>query len=212
MKKIVLLGGALLFLLTGCGSSYLANSTNVSKQKKSYDKILVVSRTKDKTARINFENQVVQDLAANGVQAKTSVEVIKSESFSKEVTEEQVSGLRQKLLAEGFDGVIITNLINAEQYTDATPGTMSTGYYPVRYGRFGRYYNAYPVSYWEPDRVETGIEYTLESCLYDISVNQKDNLQWVGRFKVKNPSDLIDAIEKYSNELTTALMESNISN
>lgn len=212
MKKIVLLGGAFLFLLSSCGSSYLANSTNVSQQKKSYDKILVVSRTKDQSIRINFENQVVQDLAANGVQALTSSGVIKSESFSKEVTKEQVAGLRQKLVSEGYDGVIVTNLINAKEYTDVTPGTMSSGYYPVRYGRFGRYYNAYPVTYWEPDRVETGIEYTLESCLYDISVDQKDNLQWVGRFKVRNPSDLVDAVEKYSGELTKALMESNIQN
>lgn len=211
MKKLVLLGGVFFFLLAGCGSSYLANSTNVSKQKRSYDKILVVSKTKDKTARINFENQVVNDLAANGITAQTSIEVIRSESFSKEVTEEQIASLRERLLSEGFDGVIITNLINAEEYTDVTPGTMGTGYYPVRYGRFGRYYNAYPMTYWEPDRVETGVEYTLESCLYDISVDQKDNLQWVGRFKVKNPSDLMDAIEKYSNELTTALLESNIS-
>lgn len=211
MKKIIVFGGAMLFLFTSCGSTYLTNSTNVSKQKKSYDKILVVSRTKDKTARINFENQVVSDLAANGVQAMTSVEVIRTDDFSKEVSEEQVAGLRQKLVSEGFDGVIITNLINAEQYTDVTPGTMSTGYYPVRYGRFGRYYAAYPVGYWEPDRVETGVEYTLESCLYDISVDQKDNLQWVGRFKVKNPSDLLNAIEKYSGELTTALMEQSIS-
>jgi len=211
MKKIMLIGGAMLFLFTSCGSTYLTNSTNVSKQKKSYDKILVVSRTKDKTARINFENQVVNDLAANGVQAMTSVEVIRTDDFSKEVSEEQIASIREKLVADGFDGVIITNLINAEQYTDVTPGTMSTGYYPVRYGRFGRYYRAYPVNYWEPDRVESGVEYTLESCLYDISVDQKDNLQWVGRFKVKNPSDLLNAIEKYSGELTTALMESNIS-
>ena len=211
MKKIMLFGGAMLFLLSSCGSSYLANSTNVSQQKRSYDKILVVSRTKDKTARINFENQVVNDLAANGVQAMTSVEVIRTDDFSKEISEEQVASLRQKLVSEGFDGVIITNLINAEQYTDVTPGNMGTAYYPVRYGRFGRYYNAYPVNYWEPDRVETGIEYTLESCLYDISIDQKDNLQWVGRFKVKNPSDLLNAIEKYSGELTTALMEESIS-
>jgi len=211
MKKILFLGATMLFLLTSCGSSYLTNATNVSKQKKSYDKILVVSRTKDKTVRINFEDQLVADLAANGVQAMTSVDVIQMDALSKEVSEEQVAGLRQKLVSEGFDGVIITNLINAEQYTDVTPGTMSTGYYPARYGRFGRYYRAYPVTYWEPDRVETGIEYTLESCLYDISEGQKDNLQWVGRFKVKNPSDLLNAIEKYSSELTAALMESNIS-
>ena len=211
MKRMFLIGAAMTFLLSGCSGSYLTNATNVSKQKKSYDKILVVSRAKDQTARIKFENQVVNDLAANGVLAKSSIEVIRMEDLSKEVSEERISDLRRKLLSEGYDGVIITNLINTEQYTDVTPGTIQTEYYPVRYGRFGRYYRAYPVTYWEPDRIETGVVYTLESCLYDISVEREDNLQWVGRFRVKNPSDLLGAIEKYSGELTTVLLEQSIS-
>ena len=58
--------------------------------------------------------------------------------------------------------------------------------------------------------IEVGIEYTLESCLYDITVDQKDNLQWVGRFKVRDPESLVKTIEKYSKELTTALLEQSI--
>ncbi len=118
MKKIITILGLIAFLATGCSSSYLKDSSNVSNSKKQYDKILVVAKAKDNVARLKFENQVVQDFAANGIEATSSMSVIKTESFSKEVTE-------------------------------------------------------------------------------------KDNLQWVGRFKVKDPRSLVKTIEKYSKELTT---------
>jgi len=199
-----------LFLL-GCCTTYLKNSSNVSKTKKKYDKILVVARAKDKVARIEFEDQVVQDLALHGVNATSSMNVIKTESFSKELSEVDLDNLKSTLVNEGYSGVIVTNLVNTTEYTDVVPGTTGTAYYPVRYGRFGRYYRAYPVNYWEPDQIETGIKYTLESCLYDLSVVKDNNLQWVGRFQVKSPSSLTKSIAKYSKELTTALMNESIS-
>lgn len=209
-RKITIYGFMVLFML-GCGTTYLKNSSNVSKTRKKYDKILVVARAKDKVARIKFEDQVVKDLGLQGVNAVSSINAIQTESFSKELTEQDIEKLRTKLVNEGYSGVIVTNLINKSEYTDVVPGSTGTAYFPVRYGRFGRYYRAYPVSYWEPDQVEVGVEYTLESCLYDLTIDQKDNLQWVGRFQVKSPSSLTKSIEKYSNELTTALINESVS-
>lgn len=198
--------------LMGCATTYLQQSTNVSNIKKNYDKLLIVSKSRDMTARIKAEQEMVKDLAALGVKAESSIEVIKTESFNKELTEKELDALRETLVAQGYDGIVITNLVNAQEYTDVVPGTPTTAYMPARYGRFGRYYSYYPATYWEPDRVETGIEYTLESCLYDLTINQGDNLQWVGRFKVKNPSDLMKVIEKYSSELAAELNAQSISN
>lgn len=210
MRKILLLFGAFIFVLSSCKTTYLKQSTNVSNVKKSYDKVLIVSRSKDKTARIKAEQQLVKDLAARGVNAESSMRVIQTESFSKELTEEDLDNLRKKLIADGYDGIVITNLINTEQYQDVIPGGAGTGYYPMRYGRFGRYYGYYPVNYWEPDRIETGVEYTVESCLYDLTEEQKDNLQWIGRFKLRNPTDLMATIEKYSTELADELLAQSI--
>ena len=211
MKKIFTL-----FLLTaltaGCGSSYLKNSTVVNPEKKSYDKILVIARSKDNTARISFENQVVADLAAQGIKAETSALVIKQSMFGQELTESQIETLRKNIISNGYDGVLVTNLVNTNQYRNVTPGGVSTTYVPVRYGRFGRYYRAYPVSYWEPDRVEEGVEYTLETCLYAVTQSKGDNLQWIGRFQVRNPSDLTNTIANYSKELTEELIAKSIQN
>jgi len=171
---------------------------------------LVVAKAKDKLARLNFENQVVEDFSTLGIETTSSMAIIKTEEFSKEISKEEVENLRLKLIQDGYDGVIITYLISKDQYSDVVSGSSGTAYFPVR-GRFGRYYGAYPVSYWEPDQVRVGIEYTLESCFYDITVDQKDNLQWLGRFKVKDPKNLVKTIEKYSKELTTQLLLESIS-
>ena len=188
----------------------MTSSSNVSQEKKSYDKILIVAIAKDLTSRIRFENQVVSDFATKGVTAASSVDVIKKDSFDKKLTEAEIDMLRNTLKQAGFDGIIITNLIDASQYTDVIPGNTNTAYYPARYGRFGRYYSYYPVTYWEPDQVVTGVKYTLESVLYDMRVDDTDNLQWVGRFQVKDPSSISKSVSKYSYELVNALMESSI--
>jgi len=211
MKRKLYLFSFALLLLTGCGTTtYLKDSSNISKAKKSYDKILVVAKAKNKAIRIKFENQVVKDLAAQGVVAESSKDIIKIESFDEKVPESKIEELRIKLIQDGFSGVIVTNLINTSEYTDVLPGGTSTGYYPLRYGSFGSYYGSYQVTYWEPDDYKDGVEYSLESCLYDIRVDQKDNLQWVGRFKVRDPESLISTIEKYSYELTAALLDQSI--
>jgi hypothetical protein len=209
IKNFVLLWFCTL-LLVGCGSSYLRESTNVSNIKKKYDKILVVAHTKDKVARIRAEGLVVNELAIRGIVAESSVDAIKTERFSEEMTDKEIESLISQLLDAGFSGVIITNVINTEEYTDVIPGSSNVGYHPEQYGRFGRYYSYYPATSWEPDRIETGVNYTVESCLYDLTVAMENNLQWVGRFKLKNPSDLTEAIAKYSKELADALLEQNI--
>jgi hypothetical protein len=209
MKNFALI--LLMFFITGCSSSYLQHSSNVSNSKKQYDKILILAKSKDNIIRLKFEDQVVQDFANYGIEATSSMAVIRTESFSKEITEKDIENIRLKLVDDGYSGVIITYLISKNQYSDVVSGGSGTAYLPVRYGRFGRYYGAYPVSYWEPDQVRVGTEYTLESCFYDITIDQKDNLQWVGRFKVKDPSSLVKTIEKYSKELTDRLLLESIS-
>ena len=209
MKKFLLLIFSL-SLLVSCKTTYLQQSTNVSNVKKSYNNILIVSKSKDMTARIKAENQMVKDFAERGVKSSSSLDVIRTESFDKSLSEKELEDLRNNLVSNGYDGILITNLINAEQYQDVIPGGTSTAMVPMRYGRFGRYYSYYPATYWEPDRIETGIKYTIETTLYDLTVDQEDNLQWVGRFQVKNPSDLMKLVEQYADELADALLETSV--
>lgn len=209
MKNLVVLW-FFSFLLAACSNSYLRQSTNVSKNKKKYDKVLVVAHTKDKVARIRAEGLVVNELGLRGVKAESSVDVIKTENFSEEMSEDEIKTLVSQLLDAGFTGVLITNVINTERYEEVIRGGSKVEYQAPQYGRFGQYYNFYPATSWEPDRIEKGVDYTVESCLYDITVAKQDNLQWIGRFKLKNPSDIKEAIGQYSKELAEALIDQSI--
>ena len=211
MKRIVPLFVLAILMVTGCKTTYMTNSTNVSNQKKKYDKILVVYREGDMTGRIALEQQLAQDLRAQGVSAESSIQVIKTDSFDKELSDEELDQLVQALLDAGYTGVLVTNLLDKSQYTQVTPGTVYGGYGGY-YGGFGSYYGYYPMTYREPDRVTTGIEYSLETVLFDISDNDGENLQWVGRFSVKNPGDLQKTVAKYSAEVVAELMAKSIQN
>lgn len=211
MKKLIPLFVLAALMITGCATTYLTNSTSVSNQMKKYDKVLVVYREGDMTGRIALENQLVQDLKLQGVNAVSSIQVIKTDSFQKELSEAELDQLVESLLSAGYTGVLVTNLLDKSQYTQVTPGSVYGGYGGM-YGGFGSYYGMYPMTYREPDRVSTGIEYSLETVLFDISDRDGENLQWVGRFSVKNPSDLQKTVAKYSGEVVTELMAKSISN
>jgi hypothetical protein len=211
MKRLIPLFVLAAIIFTGCATTYMTNSTNVSNQMKKYDKVLVVYREGDMTGRIALENQLVQDLKLQGVNAVSSIQVIKTDSFQKELSEAELDQLVESLLSAGYTGVLVTNLLDKSQYTQVTPGSVYGGYGGM-YGGFGSYYGMYPMTYREPDRVSTGIEYSLETVLFDISDRDGENLQWVGRFSVKNPSDLQKTVAKYSGEVVTELMAKSISN
>jgi len=196
-------------LVMGC-SSYLTSSENVGQTKKNYDKILVLGRSKDNTTRLKFENQVAQQLEANGIKAIASYTIDGTKNINRKFSESEIRDVRKKLVSAGFDGVIITNLINSEEYTDVIPGGSSTTMIPTRYGRFGRYYAYYPVTTWEPDQLKTGIKYVLESSLYNIKADNGDNLQWVGRFELKDPTSLEKTTANYAKELVGALLAQSI--
>ena len=126
------------------------------------------------------------------------------------MSENEIETLISRILDAGFSGVLITNVINTEEYKDVIPGSSNVEYHPPQYGRFGQYYSYYPATSWEVDRIETAVDYTVESCLYDITSAGQDNLQWVGRFKLKNPTDIKEAIAQYSKELADALIDQSI--
>ncbi|WP_422858448.1 hypothetical protein ACOKFD_13820 [Flagellimonas sp. S174] len=212
MKKPTIIAGFLfLFLLQGC-SSYLTSSENVSKTKNNYDKFLVVGRSKDNTARIKFENSVVSQLAEQGLNAVSSYSANAMVDINKKYSDSELASLKKKLMSNGYDGVIVTNLINTEAYTDVVPGSTSTAYVPARVGRFGRYLTYYPITTWEPDQLKSGTKYIFESSLYRLAESSGDNLQWVGRFEVRNPSSLEKTVSNYALDLTKALVKNSVSN
>ncbi|MEM8507865.1 MAG: hypothetical protein AAF717_08545 [Bacteroidota bacterium] len=201
--------GVFCLLLSAC-SSYLTTAENISNTKQSYTKILVIGRSKDNTARVKFENSVVEQLQESGIGAVSSYSLAGTKNITGEYTEAQIAQFKKKLISDGVDGAIVTNLINTEQYTDVIPGNSSAAYIPRRVGRFGRYYTYYPVTYWEPDQLTSGTKYIFESSFYRLADAPGDNIQWIGRFELKDPSSISKTAENYAKELVRALLKESI--
>jgi len=211
MKKGLLILFLTSIILSGC-SSYLTLSDNVSKKKEPYEKIVVVARSQQQTIRRQFEEEVARLLKSNEIDAMASVSAGVQLPMDRQPNENEVESIRKSLVNKGYDGIIVTNLVDSREYQDVVPGNSYTTAYPVRYGRFGRYVSYYPVSYWEPDRLETGVLYILESTFYRLQPESDMGLQWIGRFEINNPSDITKTSTKYAEELVKELVKESISN
>ena len=210
MKKLHFLWVIALLMLSGCAVNYLTQSNSYSADKKSYRHIAVIGVSKSHVARAQFEEEVAAKLQARGVYAIPSFNSGIDIPMEEMLTDEQTQDINRQMLEAGYDGALVTNLVNTTQYTDVIPGTGYMGFYPFRYGRFGRYTAYYAIPYWEPDRMVSGTRYVLETCLYALDNGKEDNLQWAGMFELKNPSNLNVVTLKYAAELTEALLRESI--
>jgi hypothetical protein len=209
---LLLLALSASFIMTGCGASYLTQSKAVVNSKKSYSKILVVSRGKNEIARSLLEQDIARALESHGVQAvayhkESGIGV----PVDVELTEQQVAILKQKVIDDGFDGAIITHLINAEEYKELIPAGVYPSTDPNFYGQWGYYWTYYPVYDIAPGTAVTGTRFELESALYDIRSTGGNSLQWLGSFKLEDPEDIQKATAQYAKELVSAMMEKSIS-
>ena len=199
-------------LMSGCGASFMTQSKAVVDAKKSYSKILVISRGKNEIARSLLEQDIAKELKGHGVNAvayhkESGIGV----PVDVELTEEQVEALKQKVIDSGYDGAIITHLVNTEEYRELIP----TGVYPSTdpnfYGQWGYYWTYYPVYDIAPGTINRGTRFELESALYDIRSTGGNSLQWLGRFKLEDPNDIQKATAQYGRELVNAMMAKSIS-
>lgn len=206
-----LMGLLFSLLLSGCGSAYLSTSRQVVPEKKAYSNILVVSRGKNEIARSLLEQDIARSLESRGTKAmayhKESGIGIPVDA---ELSEEQLAELRQRVTAMGFDGVIVTHLVNVEEYKELIPAGVYPSTDPNYYGQWGYYWTYYPVYDIAPGTSRSGTRFELESALYDIRSTGGNSLQWLGRFKLEDPEDIQKATAQYAKELVDALMEKSI--
>ena len=199
-------------LVSGCGATYMTQSKQVVSEKKSYSKILVISRGKNEIARSLLEQDIARELKSRGVPAvayhkESGIGV----PVDVELTEQQIADLRKRVTGMGFDGVVITHLVNVEEYRELIPAGVYPSTDPNYYGQWGYYWTYYPVYDIAPGYTAEGTRYELESALYDIRSTGGNSLQWLGRFKLEDPEDIQKATARYGRELVGAMMQESIS-
>ena len=150
MKKIKL---ALAFLLIAITFSSCGPSVKVTDQWKNEnfmalkgEKIVVIHKTPNEVSKKRFEIDLVKALGEKGIEAIEMHKLFPDVVYSEERTDAEVKALEERVLAAGYNGVIITLLKDKDQQIETTSsgGYYSGGYYPSSYGRyyggFGSYY------------------------------------------------------------------------
>ncbi|GLU45300.1 hypothetical protein [Allomuricauda sp. NBRC 101325] len=192
----------------GCSSGYLTKSKNYSNVKREYKNIVVIAKSKSEISRRSFEDRLVAQLYEKGVDATASYNIPYFDAKPLQ-SEGDIMNLKERLVGDGYDGAVITHMVDSQQFVTQTPS--SAVYYPgPRYRRFGAYYSYYPAYNWNSTYVDTGMQYFFESALYSLDNSDADNLQWVGQFKIVDPVDIDKTIEKYSIELAGLLTENSV--
>lgn len=193
--------------LWSCSSTMKYTWTKENFTGKSFEKVLVLTITKNLKSRTLFENTVVEDLAENGITATNGLKVFTPVEDMGELTESEIEARIKK---GGYDAVLVTSLIDI---TTRDVQVNNYNYYPYMYGGYYGYgygsfiYSNYNFMYNESYREEK--TYVLETRLYDVNENnQKEAIVWSGQSELVDPSGSESASNSYSKTLVKTLMES----
>jgi hypothetical protein len=162
-----------LLTLTSCAAtSQLTTSwADPAAANRSLKKVVVVGATPNAAVRRMYEDSFASDLKARGIDAVPSYTIAGEGQLNKEEAS-------AKLKEQGADAVIVTRLVDKQQYENYYPPTYSTYAAPSAY--YGGWYGYYSMGYSymsSPGYVEQGQIYRVETNMYDV---QNDKLLWSG--------------------------------
>jgi len=151
-----------------------------------FKKIVVVGATPQSATRRNYEDAFTQELAARGVQAVPSYQLVGEGQIDKDAA-------AQKIKDAGCDGILVTRLVDKSTEQTYYPPTYSAVAAPAPY--YGGWYGYYNMGYTymsSPGYVTTDQVYKIESNLYDIN---GDKLMWSGLTQTTLSSDTAPSSE-----------------
>lgn len=207
MKTRIVLSLVGMLFLWSCSTTMKYTWTKENFEGKKFDKVLVLTLSKNLKSRTLFENTVVKLLADEGITATNGINVITPVEDVKKLTEAEIE---KRIKDGGYDAVLVTTLIDVNT---RDVQVNNTNYYPYMYGGYYGYgyrsfiYSNYNYMYNDQYREEK--TYVLETRLYD--VNETDNkkaIVWSGQSELTDPSGSESASKSYSGVLVKTLMES----
>ncbi|WP_271764782.1 hypothetical protein [Aquimarina algiphila] len=213
MKTLYRLFGTaiVLILFSSCSSVKITDSwKNLEVPDIKNKKVMVVSKTDDQTARVRFENDLVENLNKKGYQSVESYVIFPKSSPTKELSESETLEIKETLKNKDIDVVIVTVLKHCEEYTKMIsnnnsflyPSYYGLGYYRGFYGYYGTIYmDSEPVTV----ITENAKKYILETVVYDLTQPKEKQLLSVITTEIDNPKTLgvvsIDFSKKVVKEL-----------
>ncbi len=203
MKTRIIISLIAMTFLWSCATSMKYTWTKEDYQGKKFNKILVIVEAQTKQGRLNGENAIVENLAKEGISATNSLNVFPPVENTSNLSEDEIEA---KIVAGGYDGVLVTSLVDAST-RDVREGG-GTYSQPVSY-RYGRRIRTGYVHMQEPEYYRQEKSYVLETQLFDVAEPaNKEAVVWSGQSTLTDPSSSESAARTYSKTLVKTLIES----
>jgi hypothetical protein len=172
MKKLIIPAGlALMVLLAACSSTKVTSSWKADDASKvNYQKVLVlgVMANKDRSIRMNMENELADELKSSGVNAVAASTVFSPNQLNTMNEQRALRSLRNK----GYDAVMTIVLLDKAKEENYVPGNVSYQPYGAYYSRFWGYYRNVYGRVYTPGYYTTSTNYFWESNLYSVGNNK----------------------------------------
>ncbi len=203
MKTRVVISLFATIFLWSCATTMKYTWTKENYQGREYKKILVIVEAQTQQGRINGENAIVEKLVKEGISATNSLDIFPPALKTGTLSEDEIEN---KILAGGYDGVLITSIVDTNT-KDVREGG-GTYAQPVSY-RYGRHIRTGYVHMQEPEYYRQQTTYVLETQLFDVADHaNKEAVVWSGQSELTDPSSSESASKTYSKTLVKTLIES----
>jgi hypothetical protein len=181
-------------LLAACASTTLSNSwVNPEYKGPPLKKVMVVGVSSQPALRRTFEDEIVKELKAVGVEGVASYNFIPEDGKAEEA---RVSAAVKEA---GVQGVLITRFVRVDvntQVTPAYPPMWGMGYYGGYAGAWGGYY--------DPPMVTQTDTLILDTSLYGVD---ESHLLWSGTTQTFAPSNLRQEMPGFAKVVIGALQK-----
>jgi hypothetical protein len=185
IAKKSILSALALTLLISCGSSTRIVTSwrdpEVTVQEGSLNKVLFIGLLRDEATRRAAEDELARLSKSQGIASYRYL--------GPDIEGINAPGMNDKMIAEGFDGVVIMRLLDLTKEQTYVPGSTYPAYYASPYG----YYGHVAPMYYDPGYVRTDITYTVETNIYSTKMGK---LVWTGTTSTVNPTDLTRAVDE----------------
>lgn len=201
-------GILVIYFLTSCSSTRMIDSWK-SSEYTNYQpkKVLIVGITDNLTARKIFEQNLKNKLSGRGIGIVESSVVFDEDFMNSKQTEEQIEKQVNRLVADGYDSVLISTVKGVDSETSYSGNKFLTGYY---WHHFGRYYYLYQDVYFEPSYYNNYKVYHIEASLYNIKSNNEKSLVWVASYNIVDPININSTVNDYIRAIVKSLKKESL--
>lgn len=194
---------AVLVVLTGvvlaAGPQLKSSWRNPDPAASPVSKVVVVGFTGEQATRRTMEDALTAEIRRNGSSAEPSYSIVPGN------LSEDPSAARAKILAAGFDGVVVVRVAGVDREQSWDPGYVAVA--PAYYGSAWNYWGHWYPYAWDPGYFRTYTTVRIETVAYAVD---GENLIWSGLSESTNPGSVSKLIKQVAVAVGADLKKRNV--